>query len=66
LTPGHYTHISGDEASVTKPMDYVNFIERIQKIVNSHGKHLIGWEEVAQSQIESNSIVQHWRNNSMA
>lgn len=60
ITPGPYIHIGGDESHVTKPEDYVYFIERIQAIVSKHGKTMIGWDEVARGDIASTSIVQQW------
>ena len=66
LTPGPYIHIGGDEATATDLTDYVKFIEKVQDIVHSYEKQMIGWEEIAQSQLMSNSIVQHWRNDSLA
>ena len=60
LTPGPYLHIGGDEAQATRPDDYVSFIERVQAIVQAHGKQMIGWEEIAQARLLPTSVVQHW------
>ena len=60
LTPGAWIHIGGDEAQATKPADYVKFIQRVQAIVESYGKHMIGWEEVARAKIDAGTLVQHW------
>ncbi len=60
LTPGPYIHIGGDEAQATSTTDYINFVNRAQSIVESNGKQVIGWEEIAQSQLLPTSIVQHW------
>jgi len=60
LTPGPYIHIGGDEAQATKSDDYVSFIERVQAIVQAHGKQMIGWEEIAQARLLPTSVVQHW------
>ncbi len=60
LTPGPYLHIGGDEAHSTSAADYVRFIARVQEIVQARGKQMIGWEEIAQSELFSTSIVQHW------
>ncbi len=60
LTPGPYIHIGGDEAPAPTPADYVNFIERVQTIVQSHGKQMIGWEEIGQAHLRTTSIAQHW------
>jgi hexosaminidase len=60
ITPGPYLHIGGDEAHVTKKEDYIQFINRFSDMVKAHGKQMIGWEEIAQADIDANSISQHW------
>ncbi|MBL7858911.1 MAG: beta-N-acetylhexosaminidase [Cyclobacteriaceae bacterium] len=60
LTPGPYIHIGGDEASVTKKEEYIVFINRFNEIVKSHGKRMIGWDEIAQGTIDSTVTVQLW------
>lgn len=59
LTPGSYIHIGGDEAP-SSTTGYASFIERVQKIVQSHGKQMIGWEEIAQTDLLMTSVAQHW------
>lgn len=63
LSPGPYFHIGGDESHVTKKDDYVYFINKVEKIVQKHGKQLIGWDEVANTEIDSTSIAQIWLSN---
>ncbi len=60
ITPGPYFHVGGDEAQVTKKEDYIAFVNRFQEIVKAHGKQLIGWEEIAQGNINEEVIAQHW------
>ncbi len=60
ITPGPYIHIGGDEAAVTKKDDYIKFINRFKQIVSSNGKKMIGWEEIAQADIDSTVISQYW------
>ncbi len=62
ITPGPYFHIGGDESHVTKKSDYIYFVERVEKIVQKHGKRMIGWDEVASANIDSTSISQYWSN----
>lgn len=62
MTPGPYLHIGGDEAHSTPHEEYVGFIARIQQIVHAHGKRMIGWEEIAQAQLDSTSVAQYWSN----
>jgi hexosaminidase len=60
ITPGPYFHIGGDEAHVTKKEDYIKFINRFQGIVKANGKKMMGWEEIAQAEIDNNAITQYW------
>ncbi len=60
LSPGPYFHIGGDESHVTKKYDYVYFVEKVEKIVQKHGKRMIGWDEVATAKVDSTSISQFW------
>ncbi len=60
ITPGPYLHIGGDEAAVTKKPDYIAFINRFREIIAAQNKIMIGWEEIAQANIDSNVVVQHW------
>lgn len=60
LTPGPYLHMGGDEAQSTEEEDYVRFIERLQRIVRSHGKLMMGWEEIAQARLLPGTLAQHW------
>ena len=61
LTPGAWFHIGGDEVKTLAPAQYVGFIERVQGIVQSHGKQMIGWDEISPAKLLPTSIVQHWR-----
>lgn len=60
LSPGPYFHIGGDESHVTAHDDYVYFINRVQDIVVSHGKQVVGWDEIANATLVDNSVVQFW------
>ncbi len=60
LTPGPFFHIGGDESHVTAHDDYVYFINRVQKIVDSHGKRVMGWDEIANASLIDNAVVQFW------
>jgi hexosaminidase len=62
ITPGPYLHLGGDESHATKKEDFIYFINRIQPIPKKYGKKMIGWEEIAQASLDSNSIVQYWSN----
>lgn len=66
ITPGPYLHIGGDEAHVTKKEDYIIFINRFKDMVKAHGKIMVGWEEIAQANIDSNVIAQHWNSQKYA
>jgi hexosaminidase len=66
LTPGPYLHVGGDEALSTEPDDYRIFVERVQRIVRSHGKRAIFWEEAARARLRRTAVVQHWRDPGLA
>jgi hexosaminidase len=61
MTPGPFFHIGGDEVRRLSDSAYIAFIERTEEIVESHGKRLVGWDEVAMAEIGSRSLVQLWR-----
>ena len=60
ITPGPYFHAGGDEAQVTKKADYIEFVNRFKEIVKANGKMMIGWEEIAQGDLDSTVLVQYW------
>ncbi|MGB5821654.1 MAG: family 20 glycosylhydrolase [Saonia sp.] len=60
LTPGPYFHIGGDESHVTKKKDYIRFVNKVEKIVQKHGKRMIGWDEIIQADVDTTTIAQHW------
>ena len=60
LTPGPYIHMGGDESLSTEHKDYEYFVERVEKIIHKHNKILIGWDEVATTNIASSSVAQFW------
>lgn len=60
ITPGPYIHIGGDESHVTRKEDYVVFVEKVQEIVQKHGKTSIGWDEIATAKLLPGNIAQFW------
>ena len=60
LTPGPYIHIGGDESHSTRTEDYISFVNRVQDIVISHGKKVIGWDEIALAKLKPGAVVQYW------
>jgi len=64
LTPGPYLHIGGDESHATKKEDYIPFMSRVQEIVKKHGKQAIGWDEIALTTLQPNTIAQFWSDSS--
>lgn len=60
ITPGPYIHIGGDESHSTPLEDYIPFVNRVQDIVVSHGKQILGWDEIALSTLKPNAVVQYW------
>ena len=61
LTPGPYIHIGGDEVETLTEAQYADFVQRAQEIVRSHGKRVIGWDEIAHADLATGTVVQHWR-----
>ena len=61
MTPGPYFHIGGDEVQALTDQQYASFIERVQDIVNRHGKTMVGWDEIRHARLKPNSVVQVWR-----
>jgi hexosaminidase len=61
LTPGPYLHMGGDETHATSPEDYQVFIRKLQDMVQSHGKRMVGWDEIARCDLDPSTIVQYWR-----
>ena len=60
ITPGPYLHIGGDESHATKKEDYIPFVNRVQGMVKKQGKHVIGWDEIALSTLQPNTMAQYW------
>lgn len=63
VTPGPYFHLGGDEVHELSEEQYAHFIERAQQIVQEHGKTVVGWDEIAEAELDliDGSIVQVWR-----
>jgi hexosaminidase len=60
LTPGPYLHVGGDEALSTPEEEYVDFMRRVQEIVQAHGKQMVGWAEIRRIDLAPTSVVQYW------
>ena len=61
LTPGEYIHIGGDESHVTDEKDYIPFINKVQEIVNSYGKKVIGWADISAAKLKYGTVAQFWQ-----
>lgn len=61
LTPGPWFHMGGDEVKTLSPAQYAAFVERVQTIVTSHAKEMIGWDEIGATRLHPTTIVQYWR-----
>lgn len=60
LTPGDTMHLGGDEAHVTPHDQYLEFVPKAAQIVNDHGKHAMGWHEIAETELPPGSTAQYW------
>jgi hexosaminidase len=61
MTPGPYLHIGGDEVALLTHPQYAQFIERVQDIVQRHGKTVIGWDEIGRARLRPGTVAQLWR-----
>lgn len=61
LTPGRWFHVGGDEVKTLSAAQYAAFVERVQSIVRSRGKEMIGWDEIGAAKLHPTTIVQYWR-----
>jgi hexosaminidase len=59
LTPAPYIHIGGDEAHTLPVEGYIQFMDRAQAIVRSHGKLPIGWHQILQAPA-AGTVAQYW------
>jgi hexosaminidase len=60
VTPGPYFHMGGDEVRLLSRAQYIKFVNRVQDIVNAHGKRLVGWEEIYKAALKPTTIAQQW------
>jgi len=60
ITPGPYLHIGGDESHATKIEDYIPFVNKVQVIIGTLGKQVIGWDDIAVSTLRPNNCIQYW------
>ncbi len=61
ITPGEYIHIGGDESRATKKKDYIQFVNRVQEIVTQAGKKVIGWADIANAKLKTETLAQFWQ-----
>lgn len=62
MTPYDFIHIGGDEANKTSKEDYDYFMSRATKIVNKHGKTVIGWNDSERiKELSPGQVLQHWK-----
>ncbi len=64
ITPGPYFHVGGDEVHTLTAAQYTKFVERVQTIVTSHGKKMIGWEEITKARLLPTTVAQQWKSDS--
>lgn len=74
MFPSEYLHIGGDEVGfsdwekcpkcllISKDGAEVQkyFVQQIEKYVNSKGRRMIGWDEIARDELNSSSVVMSW------
>ena len=62
MSPGPWFHIGGDESHATPMEDYIPFVNRVQDIIRWNGKKVIGWDEIANAELQPNTTIQFWAN----
>ncbi|MCX4981041.1 beta-N-acetylhexosaminidase [Streptomyces sp. NBC_00572] len=60
LTPGRFIHIGGDEAHSTSHADYVTFMDKVQPVVATYGKKVVGWHQLTGTTPADGALVQYW------
>ncbi|MFE3635126.1 beta-N-acetylhexosaminidase [Streptomyces cellostaticus] len=60
LTPGRRLHIGGDEAHSTGHADYVEFMDRVQRVVARYGKTVVGWHQLTGATPAKGALAQYW------
>ena len=60
LTEGPYLHIGGDESHVTSDEDYLKIVDFTLEKVIALGKTPIGWDEIANANLDERGISQYW------
>ncbi len=62
MTPGPYIHIGGDEVpKMNTKTSFAQFINRVQTIVQSHDKKMMGWADIAKGDIDKETVTQFWK-----
>jgi hexosaminidase len=55
-----YFHVGGDESHVTSKEDYKYFMKKVQDIVTSRDRKMIGWGEIVAIDLNKESVPQIW------
>ena len=61
-TAGPYLHVGADEAHQTAEEDYRAFVQHVQAVVADAGRVMVAWEEAAQAEVSSATLLQVWIN----
>lgn len=60
-TPGPWFHMGGDEVQELSEEEYAAFVVRMETLIRSHGKRMIGWDEIAMADVGEPTVIQLWR-----
>jgi hexosaminidase len=60
MTPGEYLHIGGDEVLTMAPEEYAALVGAAAASVRAAGKRVVGWQEVATTDLAPGTVVQVW------
>jgi hexosaminidase len=60
MTPGPYIQIGGDETQGRSAEDLQHYMQKVNALVEKHGKKVFGWSEAAGHADDSNSMIEFW------
>lgn len=60
MAPGAYVHIGGDEVLTMDHDEYAALVDAASAAVRGAGKRVVGWQEVATTDVAPGTVVQVW------
>ncbi len=66
ITPGAWIHVGADEVTEVSAEAYASFVQSLQGTVTTHGKVMLGWDEIGTVPLVAPFVAQHWTDASRA